>query len=53
MFFMIHAGVAHFGLAGYEFTLFEYVMMFFFSAGNIKAVQRGIKAWRRIGEGEG
>jgi archaetidylinositol phosphate synthase len=48
MFFMIYAGISQFGLAGYEFTLFEYVMMFFFVAGNVTAVQRGIKTWRKI-----
>jgi hypothetical protein len=52
MFFMIHAEVAQFGLADYEFTFFEYVMMFFFVAGIITAVQRGLKArseyWQRL-----
>jgi hypothetical protein len=40
-------GVTRFGLAGYEFALFVYVMVFFFVAGNATAIQRGVKTRRR------
>ncbi len=48
MFFMILGGVNQFGLAGYEFTFFEYVMLYFAIAGNITAVQRAAKTWKKI-----
>ncbi|MCK5548196.1 MAG: CDP-alcohol phosphatidyltransferase family protein [Thermoplasmata archaeon] len=47
-YFLIYWGFAQFGIAGYEFTFFEYVMLYFAVAGNITAIQRGVKTWRRI-----
>jgi len=47
-FVLIYMGITQFGLAGYEFTFFEYVMLYFAIAGNITAVQRAVSTWKRI-----
>jgi len=47
-FVLIYVGITQYGLAEYEFTFFEYVMLYFAIAGNITAVQRAVNTWRRI-----
>jgi archaetidylinositol phosphate synthase len=47
-FALLQLGFSRFGISGYEFTFFEYVMIYFAIAGNITAIQRAISSWRKI-----
>ena len=45
---LVWFGIGSFGVPGYQFTFFEYVMIYFAVAGNITAVQRAAGTWKRI-----